>query len=137
MSNSMLKAWQDWYNEADMPMQDENGEWYDAETGISWKASIQRNAVLEKDPLFKESLASLTEKAERRIQGTEYSINKHEEQIEYVEAVKEAKELVAYYYAAKSFKKKFKKQDLVDIINRNTEVSRIFNKVKVSLKGEN
>ena len=94
MAKDMLKAWQAWYNEADIPLQDEKGEWYDAETGFYWKESLHRSAVLEKDPLLKESFATLSAKVERLIQGTEYSINKHEHTVEYEKAVEEAKKLV-------------------------------------------
>jgi hypothetical protein len=136
MANMMLKSWQAWYNEADIPMKDEKGEWYDAETGHYWKDSIQKKAVLERDPLFKESLAKLMAKVENLIKSTEYSISKFSDAPEYAVAVKAASELVTYYYAAKAFKK-LTKQDVVDIINKNSDVSRMLNKVKVALQGEN
>lgn len=131
---SMLKSWKVWYNEADMPMQDKDGDWYDAETGHYWKDSAIREETLQKDPLFKQTHAQLSSSVEKLMRSLEYGINKHKDILEYSEAVKASVSLLNYYNASKEFKK-LTKQDLVNIINKNSDISRMFNAVKVSLAG--
>lgn len=72
---------QQWINEADIPMQDKDGNWYDAETGFSF-GSTKKSKVVEpyvevvKHEFDKLTIKQLKELVAKRIAGVQYSLNK-------------------------------------------------------------
>ena len=115
-----------WFNEiADIPTQDKDGSWYDAETGFGF-AMYNKKAVREVKVLSDSEkrygsmkVGDLRNLALRLVGSTAYSVNKNEELYD-VSALKEVVE------SGKNIDK-MKKSELFELIDMNSKASRIIN----------
>lgn len=121
----MNKRFENWYNNADMPMQDKDGNWYDAEDGISYAETIRRAAapIVAKHPMSGLKLAELQERCRSLQRAQLNAANKHRGTLD----VSKSDEVVATLDALLTAAKKATKAQLLEWVDANSDASRYMN----------
>ena len=106
-----------WYENADLPTQDKEGNWYDAETGFAFREkSVKKTTVKHPDAGLK--LGQLKEKVERLINNQKYAVKKHSANVDCGVLIT----VIERYETMKATK-----SNLLELITMNSEASKKFN----------
>ena len=114
-----------WFNEiADMPTKRENGDWYDAETGINFSATIKTISTIKTDSEKRYSsckVSNLKSMVSRFISSQKISIERNSDKDIFANIA------VVESYNTLMMKSRVLKSELIELIEMNSKASRILN----------
>lgn len=114
----------EWYENADIPVMDKNGEWYDAETGLYFRERTEKpREKKEVHPMMYKKLAEMKHDAERVILQEQY-LDRCPKSV-----LPQKMELIEY--ARKLLSKRSKKAEFCKMYDMRTAVSRAENDARV------
>ena len=112
-----------WFAEADMPTKDQNGNWYDAETGFAFtEKSVSKKAIEKTDAQMRYGACKASElkaTVERLMNSQRIEIARTGSEV--------AKAVVSAYEA---FNGKMTKSEMIELIDMNSSASRVINKAR-------